>query len=1135
MENKLLRQVLMVSKLIFYGFVLQCFFISMLLAAESEAQAVRSVKEVSITVSFEDDNLIDAFRKIERKTRYKFAFNKGDLSNDVVLNRQFVNASIYEVLVELSKEADLKFKQINNTINVDRLSQKEKGQPAKVDIFLQTMTVTGKITSAENEEELPGVNVVIKGTTSGTVSDINGNYSIEVPSGNSVLVFSYIGFISEEVNVSERSVIDLSMTPDITALEEIVVIGYGEVQKEDLTGAVGTLGNRDFNPGVTTTPQDLLTGRIAGVTVTSNSGAPGSGTTIRIRGGSSLGGATNDPLIVIDGFPIDDGDISGLSNPLNTINPNDIESFTVLKDASAAAIYGARASNGVIIITTKKGMEGDTKLSYNGQFSIGTPIKYVDVLNGDEYRQLINERSQQAGTGITPEDAERLGNENTDWQDEIYRNAFSQNHSLTAKGAVASIPYRLSYGFTDQEGILKNTDVKRHTLSLNLNPTFLDDHLKVNLNAKGTYAHSNFGDEGAVGAAVSFDPTQPVFNGNERYNGYFTWTTETLPDGSMDPEGTASTFVTNPVSSLNLRDNQADVYRFIGNIQLDYKFHFLPDLRANLNLGLDKTDTDGHDNYLPGSTFVYRDYVDPEHGRLLDYTENTKSELLEAYLNYSKEIGIHKIDLTAGYSWQHWRRGSTTYDRNGLEEQVRLNTRTVVVDGEAIETDNPDENFLVSVYGRLMYTLNNKYLLTATIRQDGSSRFVGDNQKGVFPSVALAWKINEESFLENAGSLSNLKLRLGYGVTGQQGLSPTLNDPYYPAIAKYEYGVGSAYYLIDGEYVLIARPAPYDANLKWEETTTYNVGLDFGFIEDKITGSVDVYKRETTDLLNRIPIPDGSNFGNFLTTNVGSMEIRGYEITLGARPVVTPDFNWYISANLTYNKREITKLNKTADPSDPGVPIGSIGGGGLESLIKIHTVGQSPESYYTFQQVFDEDGNPIEGLYVDRSGEGGEVDANQFNKYHNHNPYPDYLVGINSRLQYKQLDFSFSGRLSLGNYAYNNGENQSLNGLFANSTYFNNIRTRAYEIGFEDPQVFSDIYVQDASFFKMDNISLGYSFQEIFKKLNARISLTVQNAFIITDYSGIDPEVGGTGDQLGIDNNIYPRPRTYLLGLNLDF
>ncbi len=962
--------------------------------------------------------------------------------------------------------------------------------------------VTGKVVSSDDGSSLPGVTILEKGTTNGTITDMDGNYSISVPEDGAILTYSFVGYQTQDVAVGSKSVIDITLTLDLTELSEIVVIGYGEVEKEDLTGAVATVSSKDFNKGVLSSPQDLLVGRVAGVSVTSNSGAPGAGATIRVRGGSSLS-ANNDPLIVIDGFPIDNTNVSGISNPLATINPNDIESFTVLKDASATAIYGARASNGVIIITTKKGQSGKPKFNYNGRVSVSQPIEYVDVLNGDEYRGLVNQLFDDGFSGINQDAVDLLGSANTNWQEEVFRTSISHDHNINAAGAVADIPFRVSYGYTDQQGILKTTSTKRHSFAVNLNPSFFDNSLKVNLNAKQTFANTNFGDPGAVGAAVGYDPSQPIYSGNDEFGGFFAFT---------DANGLPITFVSNPVMLLELRNNVADVNRFIGNVQLDYTLPFFEDLSANLNVGLDKSSTDGIDDVLPGATWTYRDYTGGN-GRLIDYTANNSSELLDFYLAYDKEVGVHNIQFTTGYSWQHFYREGSTFDRNGDETQVRQ------------DSEFKNENYLISFFGRLNYVLADKYLLTATVRNDGSSRFTGDNQWGVFPSLALGWKLSEESFLANSTFVSNLKLRAGYGVTGQQDVT----NNQYPALPVYRESIGGASYQFGDQFINTLRPDPYDANIKWEETTTYNVGLDFGFLKERIYGSIEVYQRNTEDLISRIPVAGGSNFSNFLVTNVGNMENKGFEVTLSGVPVSTRDFTWNAGVNITRNINEITKLTKTDDPDYQGVAVGGISGG-VGNNIQIHTVGYPANSFYVFQQVYGNSGAPIEGLYVNRTGENGEVISDELNKYHYQNPAPEMLIGVNSRVNYKDFDFSFSGRLSLNNYVYNNIQSgATLGGLYVSTGYFSNIPSAAADRGFANPQYWSDMFVENASFFKMDNISLGYTFSNL-GPVEARVSATVQNAFIVTNYSGLDPEVNG-----GIDNNIYPRPRNFLLGLNLNF
>lgn len=971
-------------------------------------------------------------------------------------------------------------------------------------------TVTGTVTSSDDRSGLPGVSIIEKGTSNGTITEMDGSFSLTVRE-DATLTFSFVGYLPREIEVNGRTRLDVELILDVTELSEVVVIGYGQVQKEDLTGAVAKVSSKDFNRGVLTSPQDLLIGKIAGVQVTNNSGAPGAGATIRIRGGSSLS-ASNDPLIVIDGLPIDNTNVSGISNPLATINPNDIESFTVLKDASATAIYGARASNGVIIITTKKGQKGKPTFAYDTRVSISQPIDYVDVLDGDEYRELVTSLHEQGFSGINQAAVDLLGDENTNWQKEIFRMAISHDHNLSAAGAVFDVPFRVAYGYTDQQGILKTTHTKRHSISLNANPTFFDDALKVTISAKQTMANTSFGDEGAVGAAVTYDPTQPIYSDNTQFGGFFTFMDGTRPN----------TFVSNPVALLELRENTADVNRFMGNIQLDYTFPFLPAVSANLNLGIDRSSTEGIDDALPGTTWIYRDLADDlaQTGRLLDYDAHNSNELLDFYLKYEKEIGNNRIQLTGGYSWQHFLLENSTYSRSGDE--------SFVID----DLESKNESYLISFFGRLNYIYNDKYLFTATLRNDGSSRFTGDNQWGLFPSLALGWRLSEEAFMSGVGFISDLKIRAGYGITGQQDLGSDVSNRYYPALAIYRRSIGGASYQFGNEFVQTLRPDPYDANIKWEETTTYNIGIDFGLWSDRVYGSVELYQRETENLINTIPIAGGSNFSNFLTTNVGNLENRGVEVTLNAIPVFSNEFTWNAGINFTRNINEITKLTLIDDPDYPGVNVGAISGG-VGNTIQKHAVGQSAFTYFLFQQVYNPQGAPVEGLYVNRTGEPGEL-TSDLNKYYLKNPMPDWTLGVNSRLNYKKLDFSFSGRLSINNYVYNNVQSAgALRDLYLNSGggYFTNIPSDAANLGFVNPQYWSDYYLENASFFKMDNISLGYTLDQLLMdRLQARISFTVQNAFIITDYSGIDPEVNG-----GIDNNIYPRPRTYLMGLNINF
>jgi len=974
--------------------------------------------------------------------------------------------------------------------------------------------ITGTVVSTEDGSGLPGVSILQKGTSNGTISDIDGSFAISIPEEGTTLTFSFVGFQTQEINVGRETTLKVELNPDLTELSEIVVIGYGQTKKEDLTGAVGKLDAKDFNRGVLTSPQDLLIGRVAGVQVSTNSGAPGSGATIRIRGGASLN-ASNDPLIVVDGFPIDNTNVTGTSNPLSTINPNDIESFTVLKDASATAIYGSRASNGVIIITTKKGQKGKPKFNLDMKTSLSAPISYVNVLNGNEYRDLVTGLNSQGFSGLNDAAVSKLGSANTDWQKQIFRNAISENLNFNSSGSLAKIPYRISYGYTNQNGILKTTYTRRHSFSLNVNPSLLHDNLKVNLSAKQSFAKTNFGDPGAVGSAVSYDPTQPVYSGNSEYGGYFTY---------LDAGGQPITFISNPVSLLNLRNNVANLDRFIGTMKMDYTLPFLPSVSATLNVGLDKSSTTGVDDALPGSTWTYRNYTGGN-GRLLDYTANNTSKLMDFYLRYKKEIGVHNIEFTAGHTWQHWVREGYTFDRatnfdtNGDSTLIRNNTRF------------KNENYLISFFGRLNYILNEKYLLTASIRDDGSSRFKGKNKWGIFPSLALAWRLSEEDFLKAVPVISNLKIRGGIGVTGQQNIS-NVSNPYYPALPIYRRSINGASYQFGNQFYHTLRPDPYDANIKWEQTTTYNLGIDFGFFKDRFYGSVEVFHRNTKDLINNVPIPGGSNFSNRLTTNVGTMTSDGAEVSLNGVVISKKNFTWNAGFNLTHYNNIIKGLTLVDDPNDPGQPSTNYITGGVGNTVQINTVGYPVNSFYVYQQVYDNNGNPIEGLYVNRTGESGQVTSNTNNKYHYHNPNPKVLLGFNSRMNYKQFDFAFSSRLSLGNYVYNNVQSGStLGGLYVSTGYFTNIPKNAVDRGFtsSQPQYWSDMFVENASFFKLDMVSLGYTL-DFTPDMNMRLSLTVQNALWITKYTGLDPEITN-----GIDNNIYPRPRTFLLGLNFNF
>ncbi len=993
----------------------------------------------------------------------------------------------------------------------------------------QTGEVTGTVTDAAEGQTLPGVTILIKGTAIiGTTTDFDGNYKIMVEP-NTTLVFSYIGYETQEIIVQPNTIINIALNIAMTELEEFVVIGYGVVKKEDATGSVTAIESESFNKGVLASPAGLIAGKVAGVQISSNGGAPGTSSNIRIRGGSSLN-ASNTPLFVIDGVPISNDVPGGTRDPLNSINPNDIETFTVLKDASATAIYGSRASNGVIIITTKKGKEGrPLQLDYTGKFSYNEVPKTIDVLSTGEFQNVLKsrfpERVDMMGTWTDPDGNPVVYNNlpddrtgynqtihNTNWQDEIYRNAFAMDHALSANGAWKKLPYRVSIGYTDQDGILETSNFQRTTIGASLRPSLLDDHLNINFNVNSAFIKHNFANEGAMGSALQMDPTKPVNSADGLYGGYWAW---------LDKNGIPLTQSTsNPMSLLKLTDDKSNANRTFGNLQLDYKMHFLPELRANLNLGYDFSKNDGT-RYVP--SYAAWSYNATDGGGVNnDYNNRYENKLLDFYLNYVKDVESIKsrFDVMAGYSWQHFFNSSTSHNSNiptfidpitGDSTGQQYIRDTVVDKGEYC---------LISFFGRFNYTFNDKYLLTFTLRNDGTSRFSKDNRWGLFPSVALGWKINEEAFLSRSKVISFLKLRLGWGITGQQDIGG-----YYDYMGRYTYGNSFAMYPFGNTYYITLRPEGYNPDLKWEETTTWNIGIDFGFLEDRIYGSLDFYQRHTKDLLSWVPVPAGSNLSNYINRNIGELKNHGMEFSIGAKAIVNDDMLWDIGFNITYNKNEITELYQGASIATGGIA------GGVGNNIQEQAVGYATNTFYVYEQVYDQDGKPIEGLYVDRNGDG-EITTSD--KYYFKNPHPDFYFGISSNFSWKSWNLYFSGRANFGNYMYNNiqSENGWLNRMYrSEGPYISNITTASSETNFETARYFSDYYIQNASFFRMDDITLSYTFSQVLKdRFDIRLSATVNNAFVITDYDGIDPEVNN-----GIDNNVYPRTRIWMFGVNLLF
>ncbi|SDX41644.1 SusC/RagA family TonB-linked outer membrane protein [Hymenobacter psychrophilus] len=986
-------------------------------------------------------------------------------------------------------------------------------------------TVSGRVVD-EKGEGLPGVTVLIEGSSVGGSTNGDGTYLIQnAPTGSQTLVISFIGYSTQRQTISvvagqNTTVRALTLSENTTLLNEAVVVGYGVQRRQDLTGAVSQISEKEFVKGQVTNPEQLIQGKVAGLQVTTSGGAPGAGSTIRIRGGSSLT-ASNDPLIVIDGVPVDNRGLSGAANPLSLINPNDIESISVLKDASSTAIYGSRASNGVIIVTTKKGVQGqELRVNVSSQNSVSQAKKYVDVLSGDEFRKVVLAQGNAQQIALLGQDQ----TVNTDWQREIYRTALTTDNNVSLTGAVGAVPFRVSGGYLDQEGLLLKNDLKRYTGSVGLSPVLLDGNLRVNVNVKGSWVDNNFSNQGAVGAAVFANPTLPIYAPGNPYGGF----NEVLKDGNLNTLATR-----NPLGLINQRRDRSTVKRSIGNIQLDYALPFLTGLRANLNLGYDVQQ--GRGSVLVPSTAA-SDFnrvaiagVAAGQGGLNNFSGQDKNNrLLEFYLNYNKEVGPGRLDLLAGHSYQRFADKNYVFADRLANEAVYAAAPTLF---SGLDYRDP-KYVLLSFYGRANYNLSDKYLLTATMRADGSSRFREGQQWGYFPSAAAAWRLKGEDFLLNSTAVSELKLRLGYGQTGQQDIGDI-----YPYLARYTFSESTSQYQFGDEFSNTLRAAPYDRNIKWETSTTYNAGIDYGFLDNRFNGTFDVYYRKTDDLLNNVFVPALSNLSNKLTTNVGSLESRGLEAALNVDVVRGTQFNWTVNANANLYKLEITKLTNATDPSYLGDNVGGIEGGN-NGTIQINSVGYQPNAFYVYQQVYGADGKPLEGVYVDRNG-NGTIDSDD--RYQYQSPAPKAILGFGSNFSYGKASLAFTMRANLGNYVYNNVRAQAAFPQAGSDGVLNNLNREFLTSGFvtnTTERLQSDYYVENASFMRLENLTAGYDFGNIYKdKANLRVSLAVQNLFVTTNYKGLDPEITtGTGKTaLGIDNTIYPRPRTITLGLNLGF
>ena len=954
--------------------------------------------------------------------------------------------------------------------------------------YAQQITVKGTVKDGSGQP-LMGASVLVKGTSHGTAADFDGNFELKVDKGVT-LVVSSVGYKSREV-AAKAGTMNIVLQEDTQQLEDVVVIGYGAIKKKDLTGSVNLVTDKDFNKAPAVNADQLIQGKIAGVQMTSASGAPGEGQTIRIRGNGSLS-LTSNPLIVIDGVPMNDGGVGGSRSIFNSINPEDIESMTVLKDASSTAIFGSRAANGVIMITTKKGKANqDLKISFNTSIALQDVNDYVDVMNANQFRQTVKGLNNPAAEAL-------LGNADTNWQKEIYQTAPMSNSTLVLSGAYKTLPYRVSVGHSYADGILRTDNFKRTNAKISLNPTFFDKSLKLELNANGTYMQNRFANKDAIGAAVEYDPTQSVFGGLAKYGGYHAWVN---PNNGSRYDLAPN----NPMAMLKFLDDSSKVYRFIGNAKVDYTLPFFKDITASVNVGIDYSKGEGDkitDRRMPTSTPDFD-------GAKTTYTNKATNKLFDAYINYMKDIKeTHNIGLMVGHSYQ-----SFEFDDNSTDYSYFTNPG----DNKEVPNINKSRNVLMSFFGRANYSYKNRYLLTATLRADASSKLNPDDRWGYFPSVALAWNVSNENFLKDNKTLNELKLRFGYGEVGNVN---GLGD--YLFLTNYTRSQDGASYQLGDSFYQTYRPGVTNKNLRWEVGNTLNAGIDFGFLDNLITGTLDVYRKQTKDLIAETTIDPFTNFKNRVNANVGDMENKGIELGLTVTPIrnIEKNIRWSFNYNIAYNENKITRM-----PDDQ--PTGGISGG-TGNRVQLHREGETPYSFFVYQQVYDAQGNPVENAFVDRNG-NGKIDEGD--RYLYKSPFAPITMGFGTDLNYKNWDLNITTRANIGNYVYNNTQSRldQFGEITANSGFLRNIKANSNFQRHNDQSWLSDYYLENASFFKLDNITLGYTFPHT-DKMYIRLYGTVQNVLTITKYSGLDPEVYG-----GIDNNFYPRPQTYLLGLNVNF
>lgn len=973
-----------------------------------------------------------------------------------------------------------------------------------------------------------GAAVVEVGTSNGTSTDVDGYYRLMVSGQTAMVEISCIGYASQTYEAGSVPRV-VTLKEDSEFLDEIVVIGYGTVKKDDLTGSISAIKAEDLNRGAVVNTQDMLKGKVAGLLVTPGDGGPGSGSRIRIRGSASLN-ASNDPLIVIDGVPVAQGAGGAMSNPLDLLNPNDIESFSVLKDASSAAIYGSRASNGVILITTKKGSGGIPQVAYSGSFSLQHASKKVPVMSAGELMDFYA-ATYPVGTPTGDRIAELAGTSQTDWQNLVFRTAFSTEHNVSVRGKYQDwMPYRASIAYTGQQGTLKESRYDRGTMDLSLSPSLLDKHLTLDVNAKGVYSYADYSDGGTVGKAAFFNPTVDPYWRNADGSIDYTTTNGYWNYGNGRAEAFSPNTLVGPSPLSMLYDNISDARsaRFIGRIAADYKVHGLEELSFNVSAGLDITETDSYNGVRPGSFQAYTDTGNLRIGQHTKGRHISRSQVFEAYAKYNGSWGVHNLDVMAGYSWQNnwWANRSVTY--YNITNEVNLDP------GETAESRYlwyRNENYLVSFYGRVNYSIDSRYVFTFTARGDGSSKFAKPYRWGFFPSGAFAWNIRKEPFMADVPAVSTLKLRLSAGLTGQQdGIGDYVHMARYIRSNNPDY----TYDMGNPGFMDTLTPQAYDPTIRWETTMTWNIGVDYGFFDDRLSGSIDAYIRDTHDLLNSVQIPLGSNFGNKLMTNVGSIRNKGLEFSISGVPVQAGDWSVQAGFNGTFQSTEFTKLNPT-DDRNYYIETGTISKGTGGYLCR-QMVGYAPYTYYLYKQKYDTSGKPLQNEFVDIDGDGAITDGDRYMT--GKSAAPKFYYGLNVKVTYKDWDFGLNGHGAAGTWVFNDfASANSTSSLDLNSGALPNQAKLVKKTGFTAPnsarQWYSDYFLENASFFRLDDINAGYTFRGIGKwETDIRLGLSVQNVFVLTGYSGMDPEVISEN---GIDNTMWPRPRTWSFRINVNF